>query len=200
MYNVLMKIKIHLISIFVLVVISTMTYAEIKGTDFSGKSDASICSWFQLVAVPQIQVDEAKKRKLVCGGDHRLIPVNAYVSGDTWKCYSDYKQSGNSCIKKTTSTSNNAYKSCSGVYSSSWTNCYGTYTWSSGSKYIGEWKNGEYDGQGTLLAYGDTYIGYFKNDYKSGKGTTIYSNGIKLADTKNTSDLLTYSLIGEIFR
>ena len=28
-------------------------------------------------------------------------------------------------------------------------NGYGTYTWTSGNKYVGEWKDGKYHGQGT---------------------------------------------------
>ncbi len=35
------------------------------------------------------------------------------------------------------------------VYLSNWTNCFGTMTYSDGAKYVGEWKDGKYHGQGT---------------------------------------------------
>jgi len=36
--------------------------------DYSGLSDASVCSWFQVVPVPEDFINEAKKRGLTCGG------------------------------------------------------------------------------------------------------------------------------------
>ena len=44
-------------------------------------------------------------------------------------------------------------------------NGYGTYTWASGSKYVGEWKDGKSHGQGTLsMLDGTVYKGIWEND------------------------------------
>jgi len=69
------------------------------------------------------------------------------------------------------------------VYSK--TNCFGTYTWSDGTKYVGEWKDGEMKGQGTLTFSqesewpGDNYVGEFKDNKYNGQGTYNYANGNK---------------------
>ncbi len=78
--------------------------SEVKGTDLSQKTDTSICSWFQMANTPEIYFREAKKRKLTCNLNTKLIPRNAYASGNTWKCHSSYKESGWSCIKKGTAS------------------------------------------------------------------------------------------------
>ena len=55
----------------------------------------------------------------------------------------------------------------------------GTYTFASGSKYVGEWKDGNMDGQGTYTtdsAYGRgvKYVGQWKDDKMHGQGTKTY--------------------------
>ena len=42
-------------------------------------------------------------------------------------------------------------KPCPGSYGRTWTDCAGTCTWNLGKKYIGEFKNGRFHGQGTLF-------------------------------------------------
>ena len=39
---------------------------------------------------------------------------------------------------------------CEGSYYELWTNCYGTETWENGRKYVGEFKDGARNGQGTM--------------------------------------------------
>jgi len=61
-----------------------------------------------------------------------------------------------------------------------WHNCFGTYTWSNGNKYVGEFKDGNFNGQGTFTwSNGDKYVGEFKDDNFNGQGTYTYSNGDK---------------------
>ena len=61
-----------------------------------------------------------------------------------------------------------------------WTNCQGTYTNANGNKYVGEWQNDKWHGQGIRnLANGDKYVGEFKNGKKHGQGTYTYINGNK---------------------
>ena len=60
-------------------------------------------------------------------------------------------------------------------------NGYGTYTWEeSGSKYVGEWKDGTMHGHGTyLFPSGKKYVGDWKDANEHGQGTTAYPNGDK---------------------
>ena len=93
---------------------------------------------------------------------------------------------------------------CQGSDFSKWTNCFGTRTDPSGAKYIGEFKNGRPEGQGTesyvdgdkyvgewrdgnyngngtyTHAYGHTYVGEFKYRRRSGFGTLYGSDGMVL--------------------
>jgi hypothetical protein len=56
----------------------------------------------------------------------------------------------------------------------------GMYTYSHGTQYDGQWKNGRLNGQG-ILTYpdGSQYAGQWKDNQRHGKGTYIYSNGSK---------------------
>ena len=67
---------------------------------------------------------------------------------------------------------------CPGSQESHWTNCVGVSTDSYGNQYIGEWKDGRKDGQGTFtLVSGSEYIGEWKNDQPHGQGTLTWSDG-----------------------
>ena len=73
-----------------------------------------------------------------------------------------------------------ALPKCQGEDISKWTMCKGVKTTSKSSKYVGEFKNGKYHGQGTITnAAGDKYIGGWKNGKFYGNGTLTYSNGDK---------------------
>ncbi len=71
---------------------------------------------------------------------------------------------------------------CQGRDTWLWSLCSGTATWPSGQRYVGEWKNGQANGHGTLI-YGEgpfkghTYIGQFLNNDQSGQGTYTIPNG-----------------------
>ncbi len=66
-----------------------------------------------------------------------------------------------------------------------WTNCYGTYTWPNGDKYVGEYKDGNFNGQGTYFFLadnqfkGDKYVGEFKDNKHNGQGTYTFASGHK---------------------
>jgi hypothetical protein len=69
---------------------------------------------------------------------------------------------------------------CQGSDNSNWSNCFGAVNFSSGSKYVGEFKEGKLHGQGTLtFINGDKYVGEFKDDKYNGKGTLIFTSGEK---------------------
>ena len=59
-------------------------------------------------------------------------------------------------------------------------NCFGTETFASGTKYVGEYKDGNYHGQGTYTwDDGDKYIGKYKDDKRHGRGIFTTVNGDK---------------------
>jgi hypothetical protein len=61
-----------------------------------------------------------------------------------------------------------------------WSNCFGAYTNPNGSKYVGEFKDGKYNGQGTFtINTGGKYVGEFRNGLIDGQGTFTDSNGTK---------------------
>ena len=74
---------------------------------------------------------------------------------------------------------------CTGSDATKWSNCFGSYTASNGDKYVGEFKDGNYNGQGTYLYIaenqfkGDKYVGEFKDGKFNGQGTYTFANGNK---------------------
>ena len=97
---------------------------------------------------------------------------------------------------------------CQGIEVSRWTNCFGSVVYAKGNKYVGEFKDGKFNGQGTFfylandqfkdhryvgdfkdgkrngqgtftLANGDKYAGAFKDEKRNGQGTFTLANGIK---------------------
>jgi uncharacterized tellurite resistance protein B-like protein len=106
------------------------------------------------------------------------VPSNSSSSNNSnyFICNTGYDKSGNRCVKKTTNNNN----SCLGSYSASWTNCSGAYTSKDGNKYIGFFKNGDFDGQGTYTwPDGSKYVGEWKDDTFSGQGTYTWPSGQK---------------------
>ena len=91
---------------------------------------------------------------------------------------------------------------------STWTNCVGAYTFGSGNKYVGEYKDGKYNGQGTYTwPNGNKYVGEFKDDNFNGQGTYTFPNGNKYVgefkdDNFNGQGTYTYAngnkYVGEI--
>ena len=65
-----------------------------------------------------------------------------------------------------------------------WTNCVGTDTFTSGvfagAEYVGEFKDGKRNGQGTFtFADGGKHVGEFKDDKRNGQGTYTFPDGRK---------------------
>ena len=59
-------------------------------------------------------------------------------------------------------------------------NCFGIYSWGDGEKYIGEWKDNKFHGQGTYtFKNGNLYVGDFKEGKRDGIGIFTYENGNK---------------------
>ena len=69
--------------------------------------------------------------------------------------------------------------------SGTFNNCFGSYTHDNGDKYVGEFKNNAYNGQGTYIFgpnsewAGDKHVGEYKNNKKNGQGTYTHANGNK---------------------
>ncbi len=79
-----------------------------------------------------------------------------------------------------------ALPNCIGQWSNTnWTNCFGTYIFGmdtewAGDKYVGEFKDGLFYGQGTYTySSGDKYNGEWKDDKFNGQGTYTYVGGDK---------------------
>ena len=89
--------------------------------------------------------------------------------------------------------SEQALADCIGKWSSiNWNNCFGTFEYGTGDKYIGEFKDGMYYGQGTYVYgintqwAGYQYIGKFANNQRNGKGVLTYPSGDKyIGEFKN---------------
>ena len=75
------------------------------------------------------------------------------------------------------------FKNNIAIYDGPWENglpngYYGEYILQSGNKYVGQFKDGHMDGEGTFLFHnGDKYVGQFKNSSKNGRGIMNFSNG-----------------------
>ena len=70
---------------------------------------------------------------------------------------------------------------CSGD-AATWSGCTGTLTQNDGSKYVGEFKSGKFDGKGTLTwKDGDSYVGEFKNGVRDGTGTVTLAKVAKFS-------------------
>ena len=70
--------------------------------------------------------------------------------------------------------------SCKGSDASRWSNCVGTVTHANGERYVGEFKDGKYNGQGTLTtANVGVYVGEWKDDRRNGQGTYTFVSGNK---------------------
>ena len=64
---------------------------------------------------------------------------------------------------------------CKGTDETRWSNCYGSWADAEGGNYLGEWKGGKFDGQGTAIyAIGDKYVGQWKDGNESGQGTYYF--------------------------
>lgn len=69
---------------------------------------------------------------------------------------------------------------CTGSDTTKWNNCFGSLTNSSGDKYVGEYKDGKGNGQGTAtFASGEKYVGNYKDFKYNGQGTNTFPNGEK---------------------
>jgi hypothetical protein len=65
-------------------------------------------------------------------------------------------------------------------YSGSWREGQEIIGTSYGAKYVGQFKDGDYNGQGTLtISYGDKYVGQFNDGSYNGQGTRTFANGDK---------------------
>ena len=66
---------------------------------------------------------------------------------------------------------------CKGKFNK-WTNCYGTKESKKGHKYVGEFLNGKFHGQGTYTyANGDKYVGEWEKGKKNGQGIFTFISG-----------------------
>ena len=80
----------------------------------------------------------------------------------------------------------------------------GEINWTNGQKYIGGFKDGKYDGVGTMITQnGSKYVGDWKNGMKNGSGTQTFKNGEKyignFKDDKYSGEGTLTKPTGEVF-
>jgi hypothetical protein len=82
-------------------------------------------------------------------------------------------------VAQITSMANSNLPLCTGSYSSRWSNCVGTFTSNYGDKYVGEFKDGKFNGQGSYISANsrDKYFGEFRDGSFNGQGIRIFANG-----------------------
>jgi len=133
-YNELMSKLILALTLILSLGFTTTSVADgqlsehLHDIDYSGLSDANICSWFQVVPDPEDYINEAKKRGLTCGSikystnnkstKNINIPENAYVTNssvDGWKCLNGFNKGGDICFPKNASKKNGVYQ-CNSNY------------------------------------------------------------------------------------
>ncbi len=95
--------------------------------------------------------------------------------------------------------------SCPGAYYAKWTNCVGTVKLSSGVEYVGEWRDGQANGQGTYTwPDGQKYVGEFRDSRRSGHGTQMYPSGAKYVgewrDGQANGQGIEYGVDGSVLR
>ena len=79
-----------------------------------------------------------------------------------------------------------ALPDCIGARSISWQNCFGTYTFPGGDKYVGEFGDDEFHGQGTFIwKDGFYYEGEFRDGTPNGQGTETLPNGHLVGEYKD---------------
>jgi len=72
-----------------------------------------------------------------------------------------------------------------------------SYIGNEGSKYVGSWKDGKQNGQGTKTwSNGNTYVGSWKDGKEHGQGTHTYGKGIP-PDKPHSEDLEGHKTVGE---
>ncbi len=78
------------------------------------------------------------------------------------------------------SLSSFSYSQSTGCIYGDCVNGYGKYVWDTGDEYIGDWVNGQQEGNGTLTYKdGGKYTGEFVNGYRQGMGTFTWASGVK---------------------
>ncbi|MCM0036582.1 MAG: hypothetical protein NBV66_12430 [Burkholderiaceae bacterium] len=132
----------------------------------------------------EVLMDKCFDRKVVetrkLGGSVVGTMIPALLS----ECKKEIETSNNPSSNINASGSTDNFSSnlpaCTGTDPAFWNMCQGSFTFNTGNKYVGEYQNGQRNGQGTFtFATGDKYVGEWKNNQFDGKGTATFVNGNK---------------------
>ena len=106
------------------------------------------------ISAPKSKHDASKKASTVSKSSHRAQAVSGTnINGVTWEYFGQL----------------NAQKARDG---------YGKCSWSDGTMYAGEWKNGAMHGNGILFfCTGDFYVGSLQKNASHGVGVLLQKNG-----------------------
>ena len=73
------------------------------------------------------------------------------------------------CLMASSAFAQSSLPACQGSDVTRWTNCFGSFTSSNGNRYVGEVKDGTYNGKGILyIKNGEKYEGEFKDGKREG--------------------------------
>jgi hypothetical protein len=129
----------RIIFLFLLSFLSVKSFADSQLTDhlhdidYSNLSDANVCSWFQVIPVPEDYINEARKRGLTCGGvsysnnatisfsQNNKIPPNSHAYLSSWVCNTNFyrNESRTGCLPipaNSSSSYSSNYFSCNPGY------------------------------------------------------------------------------------
>ena len=81
------------------------------------------------------------------------------------------------CLMASSAFAQSSLPACQGSDISSWNNCFGTETTAIGNKYVGEYQDGKFNGQGTVSSAFGKYVGEFKDGKLNGLAIEYRANG-----------------------
>lgn len=133
-----------------------------------------------------------------------LIFLSLFISSFSFAqglppCYGDYLRP---CFGSISAPNGDSYV---GQFKDGTRNGQGTYTYAIGGKYVGQWKDGKKNGQGTTtFADGNQYVGQYKDGEKNGQGTFTWTNAEKYVgqfrDDKRNEFGTLYNANGSIYQ
>lgn len=110
-------------------------------------------------------------------GNGKLIDANGGITAGVWQNdkLNDKEENVAVVSEENVQNSKAPKRNCNQQYCH---NCQGEYTYTDGTKYYGEFKNGNPEGKGTVhYATGDRYVGGWAEHSPHGEGIMYYKNG-----------------------
>lgn len=148
--------------------------------DFLEVNQVQFRSSSRSLKLDTVQVAELAQQftfRIECEGTNPLPASHIQASASLPLCASLNPKSWTNCVGTTSISTGSLYV---GEFKDGMFHGKGTSTNQSGTKYVGEFRDGRFDGQGTLTFNdGADYIGEFRNGVFNGQGSSNFPNGAK---------------------